>query len=96
MDAIDEIRQLIEELKQEMMERKPYESVQYNLDETTEAPSSMRSASSGSRGKTVEKLTNDTTNRVMSKVPDSCKGTEAERIVSKEAAAQSNGYIKIS
>lgn len=96
MGTIDQIQQLIEELKQEMLERKPYESVQYNLDETTEAPPSMRSASSGSKGKTVGKLTNDTTNRVMSKVPNSCKGAEAERIVSKEAAAQSNGYIKIS
>lgn len=89
----ESMKQLIEELRQEMQERKPYESIPYGLDETIELPVSMRSVTNGSNGETAAEMAQRTIDRIEGNLPQECRGENARKIIAKEAIAQSNGYF---
>ena len=91
----EKIRALIKELKGQMQERKPYESVPYNLDEVNDTPVSMRPVTSGSQGEVKADLANQTIERVTETLPQECRGLVSGKAISQEVIAQEKNQINI-
>lgn len=92
----DKIKALINKLKDQMQERKPYESIPYNLNEVGDTPVSMRPVTSGSQGEAKADLAGQTIERVTETLPQECRGLVSGKAISQEVIAQEKNQINIS
>lgn len=81
------IKALINKLKGQMQERKPFESIPHNMgtDGGKDLPSSMTGNGLGS---ITSDLANSTASRVTSSLPAECRGSASADIIAKEAVEQ--------
>lgn len=92
----DKIKALINKLKDQMQERKPYESIPYNLNEIGDTPASMRPVTSGSQGELKADLATQTVERVTAGLPEECQGSVTDKAISQEVIIQEKNQINIS